>query len=102
MNHDPWDHPSTQAWVKHVLSELTPMIEKSSCTVSIVPKGDTDVKFAVELGLSIMYDKPIVLAVFPGAEIPDHLRRVADEIVEVDGEHGPQRLQEAITRVAAS
>lgn len=47
---DPWDHPSTRAWIKHVLDELGPKIEASAMTVSIVPKTGTDVKFAVELG----------------------------------------------------
>lgn len=101
---DPWDHPSTQAWIKHVLSDLGPKIENSACTVSIVPTTGTDVKFAVELGFSIMYDKPIILAVFPGSQIPDHLRRVADEIVEVA--QGDQtsglRIKAAIERVVAS
>lgn len=46
--------------------------------------------------MSIMYDKPIILAVFPGAEVPDHLRRVADEIVDLSG--GQEGLQDAISR----
>ena len=101
MTDDPWNDPETLAWMRHVIDDLGPKIEKSACTISIVPKGGTDVKFAVELGMSIMYDKPIILAVFPGAQIPDHLRRVADEIVEVDGTSASnqRRITEAVSRV---
>lgn len=100
MTDDVWETPETRAWVQHVLDTLAPKIEASQATVSIVPNRGTDVKFAVELGFSIMYDKPIILAVFPGTEIPDHLRRVADEIVDLNGKGGQRRLAEAIARVA--
>jgi hypothetical protein len=61
------------------------MIEGSAVGVSIVPTDPdgVDVKFAVELGLMIMMDKPICLVVQPGTEIPAHLKRVADEIVMI-------------------
>lgn len=58
------------------------MIEGSRLTVSLVPQGPADIKFAVELGLSIMLDKPIIAVVEPGQEIPGKLRAVADRIVE--------------------
>jgi len=99
-NNSPWDDPEAQAWVRHALDSLGPMIADSACTVSLVPRRGTDVKFAVELGFSIMYDKPIILAVLPGVEIPDHLRRVADEIVDLSGSDGQRRLAEAVARVA--
>ncbi len=50
-------------------------------TVSLVPKGPADMKFAVELGLSIMLDKPFIAVVAPGQEVPAKLRAVADRIV---------------------
>lgn len=63
---------------------LVPKLEQSAVTFSMVPRGDADVKYAVELGLSIMMDKPIVLLVQPGAKLPSRLVRVADDIVEID------------------
>lgn len=78
--------PEAQAWLHRALTELAPMIEASAVTVSLAPRGETDVKFAVELGLSIMFDKPIIVAVTPGQPIPDHLRRVADDIVEISAD----------------
>lgn len=101
-----WEDPDYRAWEQRVRSVLVPMLEDSSATVSLVPRGETDVKFAVELGLSIMLDKPIIALVSPGSGIPSGLARVASEIVEVDlsgDPDGAQRsIQGALTRVALS
>lgn len=96
------DDPETQAWVKHVLTDLVPKVQDSSVTISIVPTGEVDVKFAVELGVSIMLDKPVILLVTPGARVPEHLARVADEIVEIADLASPNAAKQmtgAITRV---
>ncbi|MCC7423798.1 MAG: hypothetical protein IT428_26330 [Planctomycetaceae bacterium] len=46
--------------------------------------GTVDAKIAVELGAAILLDKPIIVAVVRGTEVPEKLRRLADSIVEVD------------------
>lgn len=98
------EDPEFIAWAKRTRRELVPMIERSSVTVSLVPEGETDVKFAVELGLSIMLDKPIILVVAPGTKVPNKLAMVATEIVEVDWRADPKEGQmsigDAIQRVA--
>ena len=88
--------PEWQAYVTHVRSTLVPMIDSSAMSMSIVPKDprDVDVKFAVELGLSIMLDKPIMLIVDPETVIPERLIRVADEIVR--GNPGDPETQEEL------
>lgn len=98
---DPFDTPEVRAWAQHALTELVPMIDRSAASVSLVPSGEADIKFAVELGLSIMLDKPIILAVIPGRSVPEHLARVADEIVEVDPASplAGARIQDAVNRV---
>lgn len=75
--------PEYVEWARRVKEELVPKMEDSACTVSLVPEGETDVKFAVELGLSIMLDKPIILVVRPGTKVPEKLALVASDIVEV-------------------
>jgi len=95
---DPWNDPQAKAWAARVDRELIPKIESSAATISIVPKGETDIKFAVELGLSIMLGKPIILLVVPGAKVPAKLARVADAIIEGtpdDPEIG-RRIREAL------
>jgi hypothetical protein len=77
--------PDWQRYEKHVRENVVPMIRDTSIFVSITPgDGKPDVKFAVELGFGIMYDKPIVLAVPPGTKLPNKLVKVADRIVELD------------------
>lgn len=85
MSDDPWEDPSTQAWVRHVIEEMAPKLEDSAFCLSLVPDDrEGDVKFWVELGASIMLDKPIVCVVFNDDPVPRLLRRVAEEIVRCE------------------
>lgn len=79
-----FDSPEWKAYADRALSDLLPLMRDSEITLSLVPTGETDVKFALELGFSIMLDKPIIAVVVPGARVPAHLVRVADSIVEGD------------------
>lgn len=98
--------PSWKAYVTHVREELAPMVWNSGMSLSIVPKRpqDVDVKFAVELGLSIMFSKPLIFCV-PSAstEIPPGLRRLSDEIIVGDpGDPAVrEQLMAAIERVGS-
>lgn len=104
MTSDPFNDPEARAWAQHAVDELVPKITDSAATVSILPDeaGLDDIKFALELGLSIMLDKPLLVAVVPGRRIPERLRRVADELIEFD-EADPagtsKRLNAAVARV---
>jgi len=99
---EPWMDPEWQAYVTRTQTELLPMIEGSSIGLSIVPTSPdkVDIKFAVELGLMIMLDKPIIMVVAPNQVIPEKLRRVADDIVVHDPEHpDPSVLIEAMRKI---
>lgn len=66
---------------EHTVKEMA----KSAYVMSLVPDAEhVDVKFAVELGLAIMLNKPLLAVVQPGTAIPDRLRQVADAIIVVD------------------
>jgi nucleoside 2-deoxyribosyltransferase len=95
------DEPEFQEWAKEVREGLIPKMADSSAVVSLVPSGDTDVKFAVELGFSIMLDKPIIAVVQPGSKVPAKLVKVADYIVEadLDSEQGRQRLNQRVIEI---
>ena len=95
------DDPETRRWARHVMADVVPKLRDSGATISVVPHGEPDIKFAVELGLSIMFDKPIILVVPAGRQLPDHLVRVADEIVDADigSKAGQEQLRGAIRRV---
>ena len=85
--------PEFQEWKKDVEENLVPAMRKSAICVSLAPSGDTDAKFAVELGMMIMLEKPIVLVIEPGQYVPAKLRLIADEIVEADWRNDPTSAQ---------
>lgn len=97
MSEDIRDDPEFIEWENHVTTNVVPRMEESALTVQLAPRGETDIKFAVELGLSIMLDKPIVLVCEPGQIVPDKLLKVADKVIEVDWRGNPQATKEAIT-----
>jgi hypothetical protein len=76
------------------------LVEKlgdSHIFMALVP-DEPDIKAAVELGLAILFDKPIVSVVMPGREISGHLRRVSDRIIyaDIDTDEGRVALQKEI------
>lgn len=91
MTRDPWQDPDTKAWIADTQERLPGMIKDSAIVLSLVPEGDPDVKFCVELGMCIMLDKPLLAVVRPGTKVPDHLVRVADLIVESNMETAADR-----------
>lgn len=97
------EDPEFQEWAKDVEENLVPAMRDSAICVSMAPLGETDAKFAVELGMMIMLEKPIVLLVEPGQIVPGKLIMIADEVVEVDWRHHPEiakgLLIEAMDRI---
>ena len=83
---DPWADPEAQEWLTYVRDNVLPMVEDSSVCVSICPTtpDKVDIKFAVELGMMIMLDKPVIVNARPGTKIPAKLRLVADKVVVAD------------------
>jgi hypothetical protein len=91
------NNPQYVEWEERVRTKLIPKIEGSALTVTIAPSKGPDIKFSVELGLSIMLDKKIIVVCTPGQVLPGKLRAIADEVVEVDWRGGDAvRTQEAI------
>jgi hypothetical protein len=98
VTEDPYDSPEWRRYSKRAIRELLPMIADSAVTISLAPKGETDIQFALELGLSIMLDKPIIAVIEPGTQVPAKLAKIADEIVEY-GDDLQQRITAALARV---
>lgn len=96
-----WNDPDYQSWEKHIRDTLVPVLEETAVTITLIPRGQTDIKFAVELGMSIMLDKPIIALVQPGMSIPSGLAAVAAEIVEVDIAKDPEGSQRSIKEAFA-
>lgn len=100
MSDDPFEDPQWLAYADHARNELVPKLKESAISISLLTEGKTDIKFALELGMSIMLDKPIIAVVMPGVAVPPKIRAVADAIVEgdVNDPDFGDRLQEAIRR----
>jgi hypothetical protein len=94
---DPFDSPEWDAYARRVVTELVPMIADSVATAIILSPNDPDVKIAVELGFSILLNKPIVAVRAPGVTVPPKLAAIADEIVDfIPGDDA--RTMEALNR----
>lgn len=94
--------PEFDAYAEHVRSEVVPMMKDSKIFISITPANpqELDVKFAMELGLAVMLDKPIIAILKPGTKIPEKLARVVEQFVEmdsVDDQGFKYRLQSTLT-----
>ena len=108
MSEGPFDFldedPQFKEYSRHFLMNVLPLLQDSAFAVSIAPSNrgghheQGNVKYWVELGASIMFDKPIICIIEPGQEIPVRLRRVADIIVEADisTEEGQNEASEKI------
>jgi hypothetical protein len=78
---DPLDHPEVRAWLDHAEQHTLPKILESAATIQIAP-DELDPKSAIELGYSLLLDKPLIIVVPPGRSVPEHLVPAGDAIVE--------------------
>lgn len=83
---DSWEEPSMKAWLRDVRVNLIPKMLNADTIVSLVPGGEGDLKYAVELGLSIMMDKPIIAVAIDNRTVPAKLLKVADYVVYLTSE----------------
>lgn len=97
---DPWEDPEMKEWVQRAQEELVPKMKQSGLMMSLYT-GGYDIKFAVETGLAILMDKPMILAVQSGTQAPDKLVQVADYIIEADPttEEGRSRLADKVEEI---
>ena len=105
MTDDPWEDPSAKAWARHVIRDMVPKLADSTFSISLVPTdGMGDIKFWVELGASIMMNKPIMAVLFGDGPIPipPKLALVADEVVRLPNGVNPEGsvlFKEALERM---
>lgn len=94
-----WD-----AFVEHARTETLVNMTKSSAVISIAPAGKPDIKFCVELGMSIMLSKPIVIIIAAGQEIPQKLRMIANDVIEadIDTEEGRKEVAKRLDKFIRS
>ena len=98
-----WEEPAGKQFIADVLTGMLPGMKESAVVAQVVPDDpEGDVKFWVELGASIMLEKPIVAVVLAGRHCPEKLRRIADEIVEISEDFNAEdaaKMEAAFERV---
>lgn len=89
-------------FIAEVTGGLFPKVASSGFGVTFIEPTEVNAMFAVQLGVLIMHDKPILALVAPGVKIPEKVARVVDEFVEMESLDDPtaqERVQAAITRM---
>jgi hypothetical protein len=56
---------------------------RSSAFVMMVDPDKADLRMALQIGVAVLYGKPLLLVTHKGEKIPQRARDVADEIVEL-------------------
>lgn len=78
-----WREPHMKRWAHHVMTDMYPKLAGSNMVMTLHADGKPSVQGMVETGAAVILDKPIILVVFDRFAVPNKLRRVADEIVEL-------------------
>jgi len=91
------DKEEWEEFVKFQREHTMGQMMESAFVMSIVP-AEADIKFAVELGMSIMLDKPLFCVLMPGTKLPPKLEKVADmvAIADLDTEDGREALMREV------
>jgi hypothetical protein len=73
-------------WADTMRAQLIPKMKDSASVLMIAPDMNTsfDIEFALQIGASILLEKPLILLVHNGRSIPPKLRAIADRIIETD------------------
>lgn len=85
---NPFDSDEYKAWADTMRERLIPKMEDSAVTLMIAPKMTEkfDIDFAVQIGASILLEKPIILVVDRkrANQIPPKLAAIADRVIHVN------------------
>lgn len=98
---DPWESEEWREYAKDAQENLVPKIKDSAVTAMLY-HDPPDAKLAIELGFTILLDKPLLVMVGPGDRIPENLRRIADGVIEYGDLSDPKtaaRVQAEFIRI---
>lgn len=89
-----------ESMVNDVVENLVPTIKDSSIVMTIWTDGSQhgDVKQALEIGFSILMDKPIIVIQFDDTPVSERLARAADVVISVDRDAPPQESHDLIQK----
>lgn len=85
--HDnPYESDQFRSWADTMRARLIPKMRDSANVLMIAPNMSEkfDIEFALQIGATILLEKPLILLVDRGRSIPPKLRAIADRIIEAD------------------
>lgn len=96
-------HPGFKKFARQIVKETMPAMSKSAYVITIAPKGsEADVKLAVEIGLAILMDKPLIVFAPRGRAVGDRLARIADHVIldaDMDSEAGREAAMQQLRAI---
>jgi hypothetical protein len=105
MNDGDWAQgPEWDRFVAHQREHTVKAMQESAYVMSLIPEaGKVDIKFAVELGMAIMLDKPILALVQPGTPVPPGIWKIATGVIvaDLDTESGRDKAARGIKEFMA-
>jgi hypothetical protein len=83
---NPYDTYEFREWADRMRTRLIPKMADSGSILMIAPNVNEkfDIEFALQIGASILLEKPLILLAHTGRQIPSKLRAIADKIIEVN------------------
>lgn len=96
------DEGEAKDWLFRAERDMFPKMKASM--LSMVVNSAPDAKLALEIGAAILFDKPLVVVALKGQTVPQNLRRIASEVVEIDNYQSPEgqaKVRAAIERELA-
>jgi hypothetical protein len=83
---NPYDDDGFRRWADDMRKRLIPKMADSASILMIAPRMESefDIEFALQIGASILLEKPLILLVDRTRTIPPKLRAIADRIIETD------------------
>lgn len=107
MKKDDWrNDPSWKRFERDMRTDMIPKMKDSASVLVIAPdlsSQDFDVVFALQIGASVLLEKPLVVVVDGSRVLPPKLERLADRIIRADlsTEFGREQVQQEMTRFFA-
>lgn len=89
------DTQEFEEFARDALENMVPAMAKSSYVIATAPPtgSKADIKQAVEIGMAILMDKPLIVIAPDGRVIGERLLRIADAVVKGDLETEAGREQ---------
>lgn len=79
------DEGEFKRFARRATKFLRPKIASSAHVIVVAPdQSEADVKIALEIGYTILLDKPLIVFKPPGRTVAPRLLRIADKVIEVD------------------